>query len=77
MGISKGMKEKLEGRIRILTVCAIIGLALSAFGFFQAKEQFAVSYHTSFMFWMGLTVGCLPIVFIHCLTHGGWGFPIR
>ena len=30
-----------------------------------------------FLFWMGLTLGCFPVLMIYYLVGGSWGAPIR
>ncbi|HTL47720.1 MAG TPA: hypothetical protein VL688_06620 [Verrucomicrobiae bacterium] len=56
---------------------AVAGLALSGVGFVMDRQAFAPSYLTAYLFWIGVTLGCLPLIMLHHLTDGGWGYPIR
>src|SRR5207302_10053199 len=47
-----------------------LGLALNA-------RQFFISYLTAYIFWLGLSLGCLGVAMIHHLTGGRWGFLTR
>ncbi|HEY7113556.1 MAG TPA: hypothetical protein VIA45_11550 [Thermoanaerobaculia bacterium] len=55
----------------------LIALAACAAGAFLAPEQFFRSYLFAWVFWTGMTLGCLSIVMLHYLTGGAWGIPIR
>jgi hypothetical protein len=70
-------KNKLGGFKNIALIVAAISVIVTVIGFFTNHHQFAGSYLFSFLFWTGLTVGCLPMIMIHHLTEGGWGYPIR
>jgi hypothetical protein len=39
--------------------------------------QFYQSYLMAFIFWIGLSLGCLAVLMTHHLCGGRWGFPIR
>src|SRR5205814_9846987 len=39
--------------------------------------QFFHSYLVGFMFWLGVTLGCLGLLMLQHLTGGAWGFVIR
>lgn len=75
--LSDQKKKHLSGIQNIALIISIITAILTIIGFFSHRDQFAGSYLFSFLFWMGITVGCLPMVMIHHLTEGGWGYPIR
>jgi len=63
-------------RRRCLLV-GLTGLALCALGAFASPEQFFRSYLVAYLFWLGIALGCLPIVMLHHLTGGAWGLVIR
>lgn len=62
---------------RIAFAVGIVGSVLSAFGWLKFSEDFAFAYLTAWLFWFGITVGSFPLVMIHHLTLGGWGYAIR
>src|SRR5580658_2289825 len=55
----------------------LIGLALTIVGAFVDKDQFFRSYLYAFVFWVGLSVGCMAWLMIQYLTGGAWGVMIR
>jgi hypothetical protein len=55
----------------------LIGLALTIVGAFVDKDQFFRSYLWAFVFWVGLSVGCLAWLMVQYLTGGAWGVMIR
>ena len=55
----------------------LLGALLSAFAWFKQPEAFAFAYLPAWLFWFGITVGSFPLIMIHHLTLGGWGFAIR
>ncbi|MDQ3819343.1 MAG: hypothetical protein M3362_16925, partial [Acidobacteriota bacterium] len=40
-------------------------------------DQFFHSYLVGFMFWLGVTMGCLGLLMLQHLTGGAWGLVIR
>jgi len=40
-------------------------------------EQFFRSYLISYLFWLGIAAGCLPLLMLHHLVGGTWGFVVR
>ncbi len=61
---------------RFLLVGGVSLLAGTIGAYFNAR-QFFVSYLFSYLFWLGLAVGCILVAMIHYLTGGEWGHPIR
>jgi hypothetical protein len=55
----------------------IIAALLCGAGAFFAAEQLFRSYLMAYLFWLALAVGCLPLLMLHHLVGGGWGFVIR
>ncbi len=51
-------------------------LVLSAAGFLFFREAFASAYLIAYLFWLGITLGCFPLIMFYHLTGGNWGFPI-
>src|SRR5262245_39872613 len=40
-------------------------------------EQLLRSYLIAYLFWFGIALGCLPLLMLHHLVGGNWGFAIR
>jgi len=47
-------------------VACVIGLALS-------PQQFLRSYLFAYLFWLGVGLGCLPVLMLYHLVGGAWG----
>lgn len=69
--------EKLGRLRRYGLVIGIIGLLTACIGWFVNPSQFFISYLVAFIFWIGLSLGCLGVAMIHHLTGGRWGFVTR
>lgn len=63
-------------RSRALVV-GVVGLALCAVGALLSPEQFFRSYLLGYLYWIGITLGCLVLMMLHHLSGGAWGFAIR
>jgi hypothetical protein len=58
----------------------LVGLGgglLCAFGYALSPSQFFRSYLMAYLFWLGVTLGCLAILMLHHLVGGAWGTLIR
>src|SRR5437867_668149 len=62
---------------RLLWLVAIVTLVASAVGAFLDRRQFFFSYLFAFLYWLGLSLGCLAVTMLHQLTGGRWGYPTR
>jgi hypothetical protein len=75
------ISQELETDIKSMRTKAgalgIIGLILTIVGAFLDKEQFFRSYLWAYVFWVGLSVGCLAWLMVQYLTGGAWGVMIR
>ena len=58
-------------------IAAAVGIAASAGGYFVDPGQFFRSYLVSWLFWLGIALGCYAVALLHQLTGGGWGLLIR
>jgi hypothetical protein len=68
---------QFEGlRHRFLTA-GVIGAAACVIGVFFNSAQFFQSYLIAYLFWLGVALGCLPLLMLHHLVGGVWGFVIR
>jgi len=55
----------------------VAALVVSVIGLFGNAAHFWQSYLFAFIFWAGLTLGCLGIFFLHNVVGGNWGVAIR
>lgn len=55
----------------------LIGVVASVAGAFLAPESFYSAYLEGYMFWLGLSLGCMAILMLYHLVGGAWGTVIR
>jgi len=55
----------------------IAALAITVIGLFTDRAHFWQSYLYAYIFWTGLTLGCLGIFLLHNVVGGNWGVAIR
>lgn len=55
----------------------LIGAIASVIGAFLAPESFYSAYLSGYMFWLGLSLGCMAILMLYHMVGGGWGTVIR
>jgi hypothetical protein len=55
----------------------LAGVLLSIVGFLLDRDQFLRSYLFAYLYWMGMTLGCLGILLLHHTVGGKWGGVIR
>jgi hypothetical protein len=55
----------------------LVGAVASIAGAFLAPESFYSAYLIGFMFWLGLSLGCMAILMLHHLVGGAWSIVIR
>lgn len=53
------------------------GVLLSLLGAFFNLDQFFRAYLVGFLFWLGISLGCLAWLLVYQLTGGNWGVVIR
>lgn len=53
------------------------GLVLCGVGVLLNQTQFFRSYLLAYLFWLGIPLGCLPILMLHHLVGGAWGAVVR
>lgn len=63
------------GRLSLLI--GLIGLALSAIGFFTDTSQFFHSYLVAFLFWASLGLGGLFFTMLNHVTNAAWSIVLR
>ena len=62
---------------RIALIVGAIFLVLLMVGALLDRAQFFHSYLVGYLFWLGITVGCLSLLLLQYLTGGAWGLLIR
>jgi hypothetical protein len=55
----------------------LVGAVASVVGAFLAPYSFYSAYLSGFMFWLGLSLGCMAILMLYHLVGGAWGTVIR
>src|SRR6202051_976450 len=51
----------------------LVGAIASIAGAFLAPDSFFSAYLTGYMFWLGLSLGCMAILMLYHLVGGAWG----
>lgn len=55
----------------------VVGVALSALGYFSSADQFFQSYLVSWVYWLAIGLGCLGWLMVQHLTGGTWSLVLR
>ena len=74
---SQGLVDAIDRVRRPALAVGLIALAACGAGWFLAPDAFLRAYLFGFVFFAGLSLGCLAIVMLQHLTGGAWGIPIR
>jgi hypothetical protein len=77
MNQPEALRAHLDRLRYIALFVGVVGLALSGLGAFLNPTQFFRAYLLAFLFWLGLTLGCLAILMVHYLAGGSWGAILR
>jgi hypothetical protein len=77
MNGSSAAGERLERLQQRSLIAGAAGLLVCFAAAFLRPDQFFRSYLVAFLFWSGIPLGCLPVLMLHHLVGGGWGFLIR
>jgi hypothetical protein len=75
------VSPELEANIKSLRTKAgavgVIALILTIVGAFLDPGQFFRSYLWAYVFWLGLSVGCMTWLMVQYLSGGAWGVMVR
>jgi hypothetical protein len=71
------LQPRLDRLQRNAILVGTIGLAVCVAAAFGNPQQFFQSYLEAYLFWIGISLGCLAIVMVHHLVGGAWGLPVR
>jgi len=55
----------------------LLGAIASVAGAFLVPDSFYTAYLSGFMFWLGLSLGCMAILMLYHMVGGAWGTVIR
>src|SRR5438067_912327 len=57
----------------------VVALLIAVLGAIRAdaRQAFFTSYLYAFLFWLGIALGSLALVFLHHLVGGNWGLAVR
>ena len=59
-------------------VAGVLGLVAAVAGLLLAPpEQFYPAYLFAFLYWLGISLGCLGWLMVHTLVHRGWGLALH
>ena len=73
----ESLGTQLDGLQRRSAIVGALGLALCFAGALANPLQFFQSYLEAYLFWIGISLGCLALVMTHHLVGGTWGIPVR
>jgi len=62
---------------RLGLIFGAAALVLCAVGAISDPQQFYRSYIIGYVYWLGISLGCLGLLMVHHLVSGRWGFAIR
>jgi hypothetical protein len=74
---SPGITASIDRVRRPSLFVGLLALAACAVGALLSPGAFYRGYLFGYVFFTGLSLGCLAIVMLHHLTGGAWGIPIR
>jgi hypothetical protein len=77
MRIPDNVLVQLNKLQRIALIVGVVAALISIAGLVAEPQRFFRAYLYSYMFWFGLTGGCLAMLMLHHIVGGGWGFIIR
>jgi hypothetical protein len=74
---SDTLRPQMERVQRNVLFVGLVALLISLIGLFMNAQHFWQSYLFAYIFWSGLTLGCLGIFFLHNVVGGNWGVAVR
>ena len=58
-------------------IVGVVGAALCVIGAVTSLDQFLRGYLIAYIFWLGLSLGCLALLMVQYLSGGLWGLVMR
>jgi hypothetical protein len=74
---SDTLRPQMERVQRSALFVGLLALVISLVGLFVDSAHFWQSYLFAYVFWAGLTLGCVGIFFLHNVVGGNWGVAVR
>lgn len=74
---SENLIQHLQKARQLSLPIGLIGLVLCVVGLFVDRTRFFASYIPNVLFFLGISLGTLPLICIHHLTCGDWGLTVR
>jgi hypothetical protein len=71
------LRLRLDGAQRLALIVGVAGLVVCGAAWFLWPRSFSYAYLVGYVFWIGISLGCLGLTMLHHLVGGGWGLPIR
>ncbi len=76
MTTSPVLPPNIRGRQIQAAAVGIVALLVSIVGAFGNPGQFFQSYLEGYLFWIGISLGCLGILMLYYIVGGSWGVPV-
>lgn len=70
-------QQRMDGYVKRALIAGVAGLVVLAAGAVEYRQQFFESYLYGYLFWAGLSLGCLGILLLHHLVSGAWGHIVQ
>jgi hypothetical protein len=65
-------------RVQLVSLLiGLVGLGACLAGALMGVRAAYSAYLFGYLFWLGLSLGCLEVLMLHHLTGGRWGYPVR
>src|ERR1700733_9769923 len=74
---SDTLRPQMDRVQRNALFVGLAALVISGIGAFADPTHFWQSYLFAYIFWAGLTLGCVGIFFLHNVVGGNWGVAVR
>lgn len=62
---------------RVALIAGIIALVICLISAIFWPAQFTRAYLFGYLFWLGISLGCMTLVMVVHVTGGEWGYPVR
>jgi hypothetical protein len=69
-------RDPLPGFGRLALIAGGLALAVSLVGLVVTPGAFLRAYLPAYLFWLGLSLGCLALSLLHYLAGGAWGLAV-
>jgi hypothetical protein len=71
------LRLRMDRAQRLALIAGAAGLGICAVAWLVVPGSFYHAYLVGYVFWVGISLGCLGLTMLHHLVGGGWGLPIR